>query len=289
MASTWASRVVWPPGFSTIAPKLTTRATSAAGLVARRTSASSDSAGPEKGPPAERARSAPSRARASLRTDARRLSVNELIATRAPTPIATASTMTRPRRREARDSRQARANRNLIWGVLRRTPLPWLKSQGQTPRSLRGSESRSARRPLSLAGGTAQACARTLAESSTTAPSRRRMTRCARRARSGSWVTRTSVVPSSRFSSPRRRDHVLPVRGVEVAGGLVGEEDLRPVGEGARHRHALLLAPRELRRVVVPAVAEAHPREELLARGRARPRPAARAAPGCSRVRSASG
>ena len=57
---------------------------------------------------AEIARSAPSSARASRRTESRRLSVNELMATRAATPIATARTMSRPRRRAARDSRQAR-------------------------------------------------------------------------------------------------------------------------------------------------------------------------------------
>ncbi len=39
------------------------------------------------------------------------------------------------------------------------------------------------------------------------------------------------------------------------------------MGEGPRHGHPLLLAPRELRRVVVPAVAEAHPREQLLRAG----------------------
>ena len=42
--------------------------------------------------------------------------------------------------------------------------------------------------------------------------------------------------------------------GVEVAGRLVGEDDLRPAGEGAGDGDALLLAARELRRAVLQAV-----------------------------------
>ena len=57
--------------------------------------------------------------------------------------------------------------------------------------------------------------------------------------------------------------HVGPVGGVEVAGGLVGEEDPRAVDEGPGHRHPLLLPPGELRRVVVAAVAEPDALEEL--------------------------
>ena len=57
-------------------------------------------------------------------------------------------------------------------------------------------------------------------------------------------------------------DDRVPGRAVEVAGRLVGQQDRRVVGERARDRHALLLAARELRRIV-------------MARGRAaRPRPA---------------
>ena len=43
---------------------------------------------------------------------------------------------------------------------------------------------------------------------------------------------------------------------VEVAGGLVGEDDLRAAGEGAGHGHALLLATGELAGPVLEAVAE---------------------------------
>ena len=52
--------------------------------------------------------------------------------------------------------------------------------------------------------------------------------------------------------------------GVEVAGGLVGEEDAGPMAEGAGQRHALLLASRELGRVVVAAAAEADPVQQLV-------------------------
>ena len=44
---------------------------------------------------------------------------------------------------------------------------------------------------------------------------------------------------------------------VEVAGGLVGEHDLRLRREGAAHRHALLLTAGQLARAVLEAVGEA--------------------------------
>ena len=47
-------------------------------------------------------------------------------------------------------------------------------------------------------------------------------------------------------------------RRVEVAGGLVGQEQVRLVDEGARDRHPLLLPAGQLRRAVVHAVGEAH-------------------------------
>ena len=56
-----------------------------------------------------------------------------------------------------------------------------------------------------------------------------------------------------------------PVRrlGVEVAGGLVGEEERRPVDQRAGDGDALLLAAGELGRAVVEAVAEADAGQEL--------------------------
>ena len=51
--------------------------------------------------------------------------------------------------------------------------------------------------------------------------------------------------------------------GVEVAGGLVGEEDLGTGAEGPGQRHPLLLAAGELGRIVVAAVAEADALEQV--------------------------
>ena len=68
---------------------------------------------------------------------------------------------------------------------------------------------------------------------------------------------------------------------VELAGGLVGEEDRRPVGERAGDRHPLHLAAGELRRPVLRAVSEPDVREQLagarpaLGARRRRPRPSA--------------
>ena len=49
---------------------------------------------------------------------------------------------------------------------------------------------------------------------------------------------------------------VAAVGAVEVAGRLVGQHDRRIVGQRARERHALLLAARELRRVVMRAAGQ---------------------------------
>ena len=46
-------------------------------------------------------------------------------------------------------------------------------------------------------------------------------------------------------------------RGVQVAGGLVGEDDLGPAGQGPGHRHTLLLATGELGRPVLEPVRQA--------------------------------
>src|SRR5262245_2651017 len=58
-------------------------------------------------------------------------------------------------------------------------------------------------------------------------------------------------------------DDGTAVLGVEAAGRLVGEEDLGLVGERARDRHTLLFTTRELRRIVVGAVAESNLLEKL--------------------------
>ena len=53
-------------------------------------------------------------------------------------------------------------------------------------------------------------------------------------------------------------DDPLAGRAVEVAGGLVGEENAGLVHEGAGQRHALLLAARKLLRKMVRAIAQPH-------------------------------
>ena len=71
--------------------------------------------------------------------------------------------------------------------------------------------------------------------------------------------------------------HAVAGRVVEVAGRLVGQQDLGVVGERADDRDALLLAAREPRRAVPRRSAEADPVEQLrrlAARAAARGTPA---------------
>ena len=230
-------------GGTTIAPKLVDAGEPgrrAASAVATRPSSDSaalarrDRPQPSSGP--RRAGSAPRAA-----TDARRLSVKELIATSAATPIAIAATISSPRRLEPRASRQA---------------------SEKTKRGLQA----------------------------TTAPSRSRSTRCARAASSGSWVTSTTVVPSSRFSSASSSTTLWPFAASRFPVGSSANSSFGPVHEGARQRHALLLAARQLRRVVVRRGRRARrARSSASAALARRPRRAARAAPRRSRAPSASG
>src|SRR5688572_19421357 len=46
-------------------------------------------------------------------------------------------------------------------------------------------------------------------------------------------------------------DDAMARLGIEIAGGFVGEEDLRAIDEGARDGHALLLATGKLRGIMV--------------------------------------
>ena len=61
--------------------------------------------------------------------------------------------------------------------------------------------------------------------------------------------------------------------GVEVAGGLVGEDDLGPAGQRPRHRDALLLTTGELRRPVREATAETDGADDLVDPRAVRPVP----------------
>lgn len=61
--------------------------------------------------------------------------------------------------------------------------------------------------------------------------------------------------------------------GVEVSGGLVGEHEVRLIGEGASHRDALLLPEREGPGSIVKAIRESEANEELTRPLAVRPRP----------------
>ena len=64
-------------------------------------------------------------------------------------------------------------------------------------------------------------------------------------------VMTTVVVPSSALTCGEGLEHDDARGDVEGAGRLVAQQDRRPLGDGARNRHALLLAARELRRKMV--------------------------------------
>ncbi len=82
-------------------------------------------------------------------------------------------------------------------------------------------------------------------------------TRLARLACASECVTITMVVPA--FATPGQHlHHRIAVRGVEIAGGFVREDDLRIGDERPRHGHALLLAAGELLGHVLRAMREAH-------------------------------
>ena len=91
--------------------------------------------------------------------------------------------------------------------------------------------------------------------SRSTFPSRMWMMRCAWSAMSASCVTSTMVLPGLVETLEERHD--LDARlGVEVARGLVGQEDRRVVHERARDGHALTLPAGELVRLVAHPVVE---------------------------------
>ena len=93
--------------------------------------------------------------------------------------------------------------------------------------------------------------------SSTSLPSRKTTIRLAYSAMSASCVIRTTVLPSSLSFWKTRHDLLGGLR-VEVAGRLVGEDELGLVDERARDRHALLLSAGELARLVVLPARQAH-------------------------------
>src|SRR6185436_18112504 len=79
-----------------------------------------------------------------------------------------------------------------------------------------------------------------------------------RRARSGLCVTRIVVIPLS-----EQVEHRLSRGRVEIAGRLVGEQEAGASGEGARDRHALLLAAGQSARSVRTPIGESDARQDL--------------------------
>ena len=92
---------------------------------------------------------------------------------------------------------------------------------------------------------------------------------CARSAARGSCVTITIVFLKSLLSVSSSVEDLLGALRVEVAGRLVGDEERRVGDDGARDRDALLLSARELARIVLRAVGEAHDLERQSAPARA--------------------
>ena len=88
-------------------------------------------------------------------------------------------------------------------------------------------------------------------------PSRIRMTRSARAATSASWVISTIVRPARGVR--RQGEHVGGGRGVEVAGGFVGQDQRRLGDQRPGDGDPLLLAAGQLAGPVLDPVGEADP------------------------------
>ena len=71
-------------------------------------------------------------------------------------------------------------------------------------------------------------------------------------------------MPSSSFRPAEEVEDLLAGLGVQVAGGLVGQQQGRVVDQGPGDGHPLLLAAGELGRLVVQAVPQPHPVEQRL-------------------------
>ena len=98
--------------------------------------------------------------------------------------------------------------------------------------------------------------------SSTTLPSRRRISRCAWAAISGLCVTSRMVKFRSRCMRAKSFNISSPVTVSEIARRLVGQQHTRIVGQGAGDGHPLTFTAGKLRRQMVQAVAHADFRQE---------------------------
>ena len=63
--------------------------------------------------------------------------------------------------------------------------------------------------------------------------------------------------------SPEKFQHFFTGLGVEVAGGLIGEQDGGIIDQGPGNGHPLLLPAGELRRFVVQAIPQPYPLEQV--------------------------
>ena len=130
------------------------------------------------------------------------------------------------------------------------------------------------RRSVYAAGGAG-------AEPPTRTPSTSRSVRGILFASVSLWVTTTAVMPQPLVHLEEQLVNPLPGRGVEVAGGLVGEQQPWLQHQRPGQRHPLLLAARQLAGLVVQPLAEpdglehlARPRLGLAPRQPLRPAPA---------------
>ena len=93
-----------------------------------------------------------------------------------------------------------------------------------------------------------------------------------RAASSKLWVAISAARPSDAGDGDQGVEHPAAGARVQIAGGLVGQQDARPVGQGAGDGDALLLAARQLRRAVRQPLAQAQQAQQALGlrRGRGR-------------------
>ena len=117
--------------------------------------------------------------------------------------------------------------------------------------------------------------------SSLTRPSRMWTTRSAISVETGSWLTTIAAERCSDDELGQEREHLAGGLRVEVARRLVGDEELRAIGQRRAERDALLLSARELGRPGVGAVEQADALEQLPSSN------AALALPGRPRARAA--
>ena len=162
-------------------------------------------------------------------------------------------------------ARRAPSSRRRRRAPGRRPARPRARARRSCARPGAGASSARGRAASSAAASSGSSCTTSL----TMRPSRIVTTRDAHAAMSRSWVTSTMVMPAVAIELLQQREDLEARARVEVARGLVGEEQRRVGHQRARDGDALLLAARELVRRVVEAVAEADRRRAPPSRGAA--------------------